>query len=72
MQKSLTLYPRYITDGSSFGGILSSNGTGQDYRTLSKDKGHEKPDSLVVGTIGFDTSALYGKSKAYVFNEYTI
>lgn len=72
MQKSLTLYPRYITDGSSFGGILSSNGTGQDYRTLSKDKGHEKPDSLVVGTIGFDTSALYGKSKACVLNEYTI
>lgn len=72
MQKSLTLYPRYITDGSSFGGILSSNGTGQDYRTLSKDKGHEKSDSLVVGTIGFDTSALYGKSKACVLNEYTI
>lgn len=72
MQKSLTLYPRYITDGSSFGGILSSNGTGQDYRTLSKDKGHEKPDSLVIGTIGFDTSALYGKSKACVLNEYTI
>lgn len=72
MQKSLTLYPRYITDGSSFAGILSSNGTGQDYRTLSKDKGHEKPDSLVVGTIGFDTSALYGKSKACVLNEYTI
>lgn len=72
MQKSLTLYPRYITDGSSFAGILSANGTGQDYRTLSKDKGHEKPDSLVVGTIGFDTSALYGKSKACVFNEYTI
>ena len=72
MQKSLTLYPRYITDGSSFGGILSANGTGQDYRTLSKDKGHEKPDSLVVGTIGFDTSALYGKSKACVLNEYTI
>ena len=72
MQKSLTLYPRYITDGSSFGGILSSNGTGQDYRTLSKDKGHEKTDSLVVGTIGFDTSALYGKSKACVLNEYTI
>ena len=72
MQKSLKLYPRYITDGSSFGGILSANGTGQDYRTLSKDKGHEKPDSLVVGTIGFDTSALYGKSKACVLNEYTI
>ena len=72
MQKSLTLYPRYITDGSSFGGILSSNGTGQDYRTLSKDKGHEKTDSLVVGTIGFDTSALYGKSRACVLNEYTI
>lgn len=72
MQKSLTLYPRYITDGSSFAGILSANGTGQDYRTLSKDKGHEKPDSLVVGTIGFDTSALYGKSKACVLNEYTI
>lgn len=72
MQKSLTLYPRYITDGSSFGGILSANGTGQDYRTLSKDKGHEKTDSLVVGTIGFDTSALYGKSKACVLNEYTI
>ena len=72
MQKSLTLYPRYITDGSSFAGILSSNGTGQDYRTLSKDKGHEKPDSLVIGTIGFDTSALYGKSKACVLNEYTI
>ena len=72
MQKSLTLYPRYITDGSSFGGILSSNGTGQDYRTLSKDKGHEKDDSLVVGTIGFDTSALYGKSKACVLNEYTV
>ena len=72
MQKSLTLYPRYITDGSSFAGILSSNGTGQDYRTLSKDKGHEKSDSLVVGTIGFDTSALYGKSKACVLNEYTI
>ena len=72
MQKSLTLYPRYITDGSSFSGILSANGTGQDYRTLSKDKGHEKPDSLVVGTIGFDTSALYGKSKACVLNEYTI
>ena len=72
MQKSLTLYPRYITDGSSFAGILSANGTGQDYRTLSKDKGHENPDSLVVGTIGFDTSALYGKSKACVFNEYTI
>ena len=72
MQKSLKLYPRYITDGSSFGGILSANGTGQDYRTLSKDKGHEKTDSLVVGTIGFDTSALYGKSKACVLNEYTI
>ena len=72
MQKSLTLYPRYITDGSSFAGILSANGTGQDYRTLSKDKGHEKTDSLVVGTIGFDTSALYGKSKACVLNEYTI
>ena len=72
MQKSLTLYPRYITDGSSFAGILSANGTGQDYRTLSKDKGHEKPDSLVVGTIGFDSSALYGKSKACVLNEYTI
>lgn len=72
MQKSLTLYPRYITDGSSFSGILSANGTGQDYRTLSKDKGHEKTDSLVVGTIGFDTSALYGKSKACVLNEYTI
>ena len=72
MQKSLTLYPRYITDGSSFAGILSANGTGQDYRTLSKDKGHEKSDSLVVGTIGFDTSALYGKSKACVLNEYTI
>ena len=72
MQKSLTLYPRYITDGSSFAGILSANGTGQDYRTLSKDKGHEKPDSLVIGTIGFDTSALYGKSKACVLNEYTI
>lgn len=72
MQKSLTLYPRYITDGSSFAGILSSNGTGQDYRTLSKDKGHENPDSLVVGTIGFDSSALYGKSKACVLNEYTI
>ena len=72
MQKSLTLYPRYITDGSSFAGILSANGTGQDYRTLSKDKGHEKPDSLVVGTIGFDTSALYGKSKACVLNEYTV
>ena len=72
MQKSLTLYPRYITDGSSFAGILSANGTGQDYRTLSKDKGHENPDSLVIGTIGFDTSALYGKSKACVLNEYTI
>ena len=72
MQKSLTLYPRYITDGSSFAGILSANGTGQDYRTLSKDKGHEKTDSLVVGTIGFDTSALHGKSKACVLNEYTI
>ena len=72
MQKSLKLYPRYITDGSSFAGILSSNGTGQDYRTLSKDKGHEKTDSLVVGTIGFDTSALYGKSRACVLNEYTI
>ena len=72
MQKSLTLYPRYITDGSSFAGILSANGAGQDYRTLSKDKGHEKSDSLVVGTIGFDTSALYGKSSACVLNDYTI
>ena len=72
MQKTLTLYPRYITDGSNFGGILSANGTGQDYRTLYKDKGHDQPDSCVVGTIGFDTSPLWNKSAACILNDFSV
>lgn len=73
MQKTLTLYPKYITDGSNFGGILSANGTGEDYRTLYLNKGHHtKKDKLHVGTIAFDTSPLWNKSKACLLNGFSI
>lgn len=71
MQKTLTLYPRYITAGSSFEGILSTNGTGSDYRTLYQSSGHTAADSCVIGTIGFDSSSLSGKSRACIFNSFT-
>lgn len=73
MQKTLTLFPQYITDGSNFGGILSANGTGQDYRTLYLNKGHHTDkDKLHVGTIAFNTSVLWNKSKACLINNYSI
>lgn len=73
MQKTLTLFPQYITDGSNFGGILSANGTGQDYRTLYLDKGHHTDkDKLHVGTIGFNCSALQTKSKACTLDYFAI
>ncbi len=68
MQKTLTLYPRYITAGSSFEGILSTNGTGSDYRTLYQSNGQ----NLVIGTIGFDSSALSNKSKACILNSFSV
>lgn len=72
MQKTITLYPRYITADSGFGGILSANGTGEDYRTLAK-KDHDKDgDGLYVGIIGFDCLALLNKSAACVLNTYAL
>lgn len=73
MQKTLTLFPQYITDGSNFGGILSANGTGQDYQTLKLSEGHHTDkDKLHVGTIGFDVSLLRSKSRACLVNDYSI
>lgn len=72
MQKTLTLYPRYITAGSSFEGILSTNGTGSDYRTLYQSSGHTAADSCVIGTIGFDSSALSNKSTACILNSFSV
>lgn len=73
MQKTLTLFPKYITDGSNFSGILSANGTGEDYRTLRlKDGHHTDKDKLHVGTIAFDTSLLRSKSKACLINGFSI
>ena len=51
---SLTLTPKYITDGSSFGGVLNG---GEDYRTFASG-------GVTVGTIAFDTSALHARSAA--------
>ncbi len=51
---SLTLTPKYITDGSSFGGVLNG---GEDYRTFASG-------GVAVGTIAFDTSALHARSAA--------
>ena len=62
---TLTLYPKYITAGASFNGILSSNGTGEDYRSIP-------PSGLDVGTIGFDTSPLHNRSSACVLTEYKV
>lgn len=72
MQKTITLYPRYITADSGFSGILSANGTGEDYRTLDK-KDHDKDgDGLYVGVIGFDCLALLNKSTACVLNTFAL
>lgn len=68
MQKTLNLYPRYVTAGSSFEGILSTNGTGSDYRTLYQSSGQ----NLVIGTIGFDSSALSNKSRACILNSFSV
>lgn len=62
---TLNLYPKYITDGASFSGILSTNGTGSDYRSLP-------PSGLDVGTIAFDTSPLHNRSSACVLQGYNV
>ena len=62
---TLNLYPKYITSGASFSGILSVNGTGEDYRSIS-------PSGLDVGTIAFDTSPLHDRSSACIFTGYSV
>ena len=59
---SLTLTPKYITDGSSFGGVLNG---GEDYRTFASG-------GVTVGTIAFDTSALHARSAACEILGYSI
>ncbi|MBR3552466.1 MAG: DUF2313 domain-containing protein [Clostridia bacterium] len=59
MQKTITLSPSWITDGSAFSGVL---GGGSDYRTMNAGA------SVDVGTIGFDCSPLRGKSAACILN----
>ena len=72
MQKAVTLFPRYITADSGFGGILSANGTGEDYRTLAK-KDHDKDgDGLYVGIIGFSNTPLIDCSTACRLNSFTL
>lgn len=66
MQKTVTLYPAYITDGASFSGILSANGSGEDYRTINAGS------FVDVGTIAFQRSPLHGKSAACVLNRFAV
>lgn len=62
MQKSITLYPVVITEGAIFENILSSAGTGEDYRSIAGNH------TIYVGTIGFDTGSLNKLSSACVIN----
>lgn len=61
-----TLYPVYITKDSSFSGILSANGTGEDYRTLKA-----WTDRIDIGTIAFDNK-FQSISQACIVNGFRI
>lgn len=60
-----TLYPKYKTSSTNFGGILSSNGTGE--------ASYDIPVSgCNIGTIVFDTSPLHKLSRACVMQGYSV
>ena len=59
-----TLYPIYMTSGVAMGDLLSSDGTGADYRTV-------EGTYLDVGTIAFD-GKLQNLSKACVMHKFSI
>lgn len=62
MDKTLTLQPICITDGSSFGKILKSSDR-KDYRTINGGT------SLNVGVVGFEYDSLHARSTACKFNK---
>lgn len=66
MQKTLTLYPAYITANSGFTAILRNSGAEYAEREIPAE------GSVHVGAIAFDSSALHRLSTACLINEYRI
>lgn len=54
--KEVRLYPLHMTQGTALDNLLSANGTGEDYRTVSDE-------TMNIGTIAFDNK-LSALSKA--------
>ena len=68
MNKTVTLYPKYISTGASLDGVIG-NGTragGEDYRTIPASS------MLYVGTIAFNTNPLLNLSTACILKNYDI
>lgn len=59
--KEVRLYPLHMTQGTALDNLLSANGTGEDYRTVSDE-------TMNIGTIAFDNK-LSALSKACQINK---